>query len=328
MPVSSQVLVYSQTSFQASKISQRNPRALYFNDTVAVGWIRGADLLEVTAQDSRQGTIFYSIPQQPLERPQFGRQEHCVSCHLTFDTLGVPGPTVRTTLPRKSADGFANGGPIDHRSPIADRWSGWFVTGTIVPEQHRGNVELIEPVPRTGPAPEPGERDWGVRHHRLPRRHQRHRRPDGARASGPRHEPDDASQLGVTTRRRLARRVRRRPRWPITCCSWTRRRSHRGSRALRLRGRVSARGPRDGKGRSLRDLALEGRLMRYPLSYTIYTPMFDALSDVCARPRGRAAGGRAHRARHGPGTRISAPRHGRHVGILRDTKPALAGALH
>ena len=39
----------------------------------------------------------------------------------------------------------------------------------------------------------------------------------------------------------------------------------------------AARGPRDAKGRSLRDLKLEGRLMQYPLSYMIYTPMFDAL---------------------------------------------------
>ena len=41
-----------------------------------------------------------------------------------------------------------------------------------------------------------------------------------------------------------------------------------------------AQGPRDSKGRSLRDLKLEGRLMQFPLSYMIYTPMFDALPDA------------------------------------------------
>ena len=45
-----------------------------------------------------------------------------------------------------------------------------------------------------------------------------------------------------------------------------------------------ARGPRDAKGRSLRDLKLEGRLLQYPLSYMIYTPAFDALP-----PTARAA---------------------------------------
>ena len=39
----------------------------------------------------------------------------------------------------------------------------------------------------------------------------------------------------------------------------------------------SARGPRDAKGRSLRDLSLKGRLMRYPCSYMIYSDAFDAL---------------------------------------------------
>lgn len=42
VPVESQVLVYSPTSFQAGKINQQNPRAIYFNDTVSVAWVRGA----------------------------------------------------------------------------------------------------------------------------------------------------------------------------------------------------------------------------------------------------------------------------------------------
>jgi hypothetical protein len=39
------------------------------------------------------------------------------------------------------------------------------------------------------------------------------------------------------------------------------------------------RGPRDRQGRSLRDFDLQTRLFRYPLSYTIYSPLFDALPD-------------------------------------------------
>ena len=39
----------------------------------------------------------------------------------------------------------------------------------------------------------------------------------------------------------------------------------------------SSKGPRDGKGRSLRDLDLTRRLFRYPCSYMIYTETFDAL---------------------------------------------------
>ena len=40
------------------------------------------------------------------------------------------------------------------------------------------------------------------------------------------------------------------------------------------------RGPRDSKGRSLRDFDLQRRLFRYPLSYMIYSAAFDGLPDV------------------------------------------------
>ncbi len=40
----------------------------------------------------------------------------------------------------------------------------------------------------------------------------------------------------------------------------------------------AALGPRDSKGRSLRQLDLQHRLLRYPCSYMIYVPAFDALS--------------------------------------------------
>src|SRR4051812_45843471 len=51
VPVESQALVFSETSQQAPLIKPRNPRAIYFNDTVAIGWVRGGDLLELAAQD-------------------------------------------------------------------------------------------------------------------------------------------------------------------------------------------------------------------------------------------------------------------------------------
>lgn len=44
----------------------------------------------------------------------------------------------------------------------------------------------------------------------------------------------------------------------------------------------AARGPRDPQGRSLRELQLNGRLFRHPLSYLIYSSAFDGLPD-CVR---------------------------------------------
>ena len=40
------------------------------------------------------------------------------------------------------------------------------------------------------------------------------------------------------------------------------------------------RGPRDKQGRSLRDFDLKTRLFRYPLSYMLYSPVFDALPEA------------------------------------------------
>ena len=67
--VESQALVFSKTSFQAPLINYRNPRAVYFDDTVAVGWVRGGEIIEVAAQDPNQGVIFYALEQQQTPQP-------------------------------------------------------------------------------------------------------------------------------------------------------------------------------------------------------------------------------------------------------------------
>ncbi len=58
---SSQVLVYAKSSAQRDFIGPNNPRAIYFNDDVYVGYIPGAPVLELTASDPRLGTIFYTL---------------------------------------------------------------------------------------------------------------------------------------------------------------------------------------------------------------------------------------------------------------------------
>src|SRR5687767_7507311 len=63
VPLSSQVLVFSKTSFQASRIYPHSPRALYFNDTVAIGHVRNGDVLELTATDPDAGVVFFTLEQ-------------------------------------------------------------------------------------------------------------------------------------------------------------------------------------------------------------------------------------------------------------------------
>jgi hypothetical protein len=163
VPVESQVMVYTRTSLQAQHITMTNPRAIYFNDTVSVGYIRGAGLIEVTAQDPVMGAIFYAVHQvppsaeasggRPAAQATFGRDQQCLRCHLSWDTLGVPGLSVLTTFPRKSEMDYANGGVVDHYKPIEERWGGWYVTGKKVPLHHMGNYPLITPKGVTTPPP-------------------------------------------------------------------------------------------------------------------------------------------------------------------------------
>ena len=65
--------------------------------------------------------------------------------------------------------------------------------------------------------------------------------------------------------------------WSTTCSLWTRRRFTAGARVVGFAESFGARGPRDGQGRSLREFDLRRRLFKYPCSYMIYTPAFDAL---------------------------------------------------
>jgi hypothetical protein len=140
--IDSQVLVFSKTSFQAPKISPQNPRALYFNDGVSIGWVRHGDVIEAIAQDPRQGAIFYTLDQNPDAAPQFKRNATCLTCHMSESAL-VPGMTVGSVMP--ALDGMTMYGPaytIDHRSLFETRWGGWYVTGKHTAPRHMGNIQF------------------------------------------------------------------------------------------------------------------------------------------------------------------------------------------
>ena len=119
----SQILVFSKTSFQARRIGPDNPRALFFNDTAAVGWVRGGEVLEFVAQDPRQGAIFYTLEQTPAAKPQFHRDLSCVQCHTWEATGNVPGHVPGEQLRRHRWSGVVLAGlqcrpPDPVRSPL------------------------------------------------------------------------------------------------------------------------------------------------------------------------------------------------------------------
>ena len=93
----SQVLVFSKTSFQRQRISPKTPRSLYFNDDVYIGWVQGGEVLEGASVDRDLGTIFYTLEQEPKGKPKFVRDRgDCLSCHASANTRNVPGLLVRS----------------------------------------------------------------------------------------------------------------------------------------------------------------------------------------------------------------------------------------
>src|SRR5262249_26052295 len=77
----SQPLVFWKTSFQAGQIGPRNPRAIYFSDDVAVGWVRGGKGFELASLDPRQGAIFYTLDGAKSEHPRMVHNDVCLQCY-------------------------------------------------------------------------------------------------------------------------------------------------------------------------------------------------------------------------------------------------------
>ena len=99
IPIESQVLVFSKTSLQASRIGPANPRAIYFNDDLYIAWVSGGKMLEITAPSSHVGTNFYSLDRVG-GLPQLEREtDRCLRCHGDTFTRDVPGLFVRSVFP-------------------------------------------------------------------------------------------------------------------------------------------------------------------------------------------------------------------------------------
>ncbi len=96
IPVSSQLLVMSKTSVQQHRISPSSPRALYFRDDITVAYVAGGPDLEVTAHDSRKGTVFYLVSQQDDVPRIFSQPRNCTSCHVSRLSLNVPGHLLKS----------------------------------------------------------------------------------------------------------------------------------------------------------------------------------------------------------------------------------------
>jgi hypothetical protein len=290
VPVESQVALFSQNSSQGELIGLKNPRTLYFNDAVSVGYVRGGDVLELAAHDPRQGVIFYTLDQKAAGTPSFTRNDRCLACHLSWTTLGTPGLFVFSmlTLPADK-NAYASGFASDHRTSFGERWGGWWITGSLGRIRHVGNRPISTASTTESVKPESHElktldgqfdtTGYLTAHSDvaalLVLEHQAHmanlitRLGWESRLATHEGRPQDIPRLRVAAddlvdyllfvyEAPLPDKVR-------------------GTSGFAEK--FAAAGPKDSRGRSLRQLDLDQRLLRYPCSYMIYSDAFEALPD-------------------------------------------------
>ncbi len=143
IPVSTQGLVFSRTSLQTDKIAPWSPRALYFSDDVYIGYVQESHFLEIASMHPSQGAVFYTLNQDGSKPPAFQREgRQCLMCHESKVTMGVPGLMTLSTISDRL--GYPIMGvqdePMSDATPLAQRYGGWYVTGSHGPAGHSGNV--------------------------------------------------------------------------------------------------------------------------------------------------------------------------------------------
>jgi len=303
IPISSQTLVFSKTSFQYKKISPQTPRALYFNDDVYVGFVKNGRVLEVVSFDPLKGAIFYLLDARPQNHPVFQRAElDCTQCHIATGTRGVPGVLLRsvhTTAAGTQAE-YTASSITGQETPLRDRWGGWYVTGTHGRQVHMGNVTVLDNehperldvaaganvtslAGRFDPSVYLSDQSDIVAHLVLGHQTQMH---------------NLITLTSYETRIAPYNEAKKGQAWNTAALEAKKQFQQPAEDLLRyllftnevrlddpVKGTSSfqqdfeAFGPRDRKGRSLRDFDLQSRIFRYPCSYLIYSDDWDAIPE-------------------------------------------------
>jgi hypothetical protein len=306
VPVDSQTLVFSKTSFQYPKISPEHPRALYYNDDVYIGSVHEGKAIEIVSFDPRQGAIFYLLDERKVDKPAFQRAElDCTQCHIAAGTRGVPGVLLRSVYPTPTGT-LVPGAPsfiTDQESPLKERWGGWFIGGALATGS-MGNASVAD-APATDASDQGGQAPIKLTVLNQPFAASTYLAPgsDAVALLVLAHQTQMHNLITLTnyktrlalysqsgqpeaavpeaTRRQFERPAEQLLRYllfsnetPLTGFNAQR---ELGSSAFARE--FAARGVRDSKGRSLRDFDLKTRIFRYPCSYLIYSESFDALPE-------------------------------------------------
>lgn len=316
VPVSSQGLVFSRTSLQTDLISTWSPRALYFNDDVYVGYVQGSDFLEIATIHPTEGAAFYTLNQEVNAKPTFKRNDTCLSCHRSKSTTGVAGFMVQSSVTDKSGYylGAVHSGPTVDGTPISNRFGGWYVTGTIKNNTHAGNVYSPRGFAEIGDRSEVrGQLDFKRESQRtnltgkietngyltphsdlvalmvLVHETSVHNRMTTVNEAAIKALREDSAvsrylkdttfaQTKVVTSEKLKTAIENLVREMLFIGAAPIDGPMAGTTSYAAD--FAKLGPRDSKGRSLREFDLQTRLFKYPLSFLIYSEGFDQLPEV------------------------------------------------
>lgn len=307
---SSQSLVFSKTSLQIGFISEKTPRAIYFDDETYVAWIENAPTLEFMTVDREKGPVFYTLDnRKPAATVKLERETNrCLNCHDSFSLSGggVPHFLMVSTNAGVAGDRAQRNASIDttDATPMKDRWGGWYVTGSGGNQPHLGNIIIrsredldnIDALRKPDIDTLKGLFDTGpylsdksdmvalmvlahqvTLHNLLTRANYKTRRFVGREIDlnqNPNPSWDEFSpktqKVVKTILEPLVRGLLN-----VDAAPWT----------APIAGNsgydawFQKQGPKDSRGRSLRDLDLKTRLFKYPLSYLIYSEGFKGLPD-------------------------------------------------
>ena len=284
---STQTLVYSQTSLQGQLIAPATPRAIYFNDDVYVAYVQHAPI-EIASLDPQLGPVFYLLEQNALEAKFTAELGRCLSCHDSYSLSGGGAPRfiVGSGYTGKTGMLVSHEGWIlvSDRTPLKSRWGGWYVTGRHGDQVHLGNM-VIKTIYDFDKLDElrVGNVDtldalFDVKPYitntsdivaLLVLQHQADVQNLITRLSYDARTPANKREEPIeeTTERLLHMMLF------VDAVEYT----APISGDDRFVEQFARRAVRDPQGRSLRDLDLTRRLFRYPLSFVIYSPSFDAL---------------------------------------------------
>jgi hypothetical protein len=304
---SSQTLVFSKTSLQVQAISPETPRAIYFNMDTYVAWVPNTEVIEIATMDDLRGAVFYTLPNHDDHLAPFNRETlRCLACHDTFSLEGggVPNFLFLSAYTRKNGGALTNTVATNttDATPLEDRWGGWYVTGKLGGLLHLGNImpadlqHASQPVPlhladlsnldqMFDTTPYMTDKSDAVAllvfehqvylHNLIIHANYKSRRLLELELPGGSPENLEWQQLAPPIQKRMQRLLEPLVRGLLLVDAAKLVASVRGNSGFTRW--FEAQGPRDPLGRSLRDLDLNTRLFKYPLSFLIYSGGFEDL---------------------------------------------------